>query len=87
MNMELLRVNQEAMQVTQAKTERSLQRWVAIGMKEGRNQRRRSREIDHKITQLASSQLLTEEALKKLAATLQRFLERGSNGAPKANPQ
>src|SRR5258708_28503790 len=68
MNLELLSRNQEAMQAAQAKTERSLQRWAALGVREARKQRKRQQEIDLNITRLAAAQLVTEESMKELAA-------------------
>ena len=55
-----------------------MQRAVAVGVWEARNARRRSSELDEKITQLAAAQLVTEE-------TLQRFINsigHGGNGNP-----
>jgi DNA-binding GntR family transcriptional regulator len=52
-------------------------RFLRLGVKEARNQRRRIQVIDKKITQLAAAQLITEE-------NLQQFLSwRGTNGSGK----
>ena len=56
-----------------------LRRAFAMGVREARNARRRSHELDEKITQLAAAQLITEEKL-------QRFIDsmgRGGNGNPR----
>jgi len=56
--------------------ETNLRRWAALGVKEARSQRKRSRELDEKITKLAAAQLLTEETLQRFIASLQN----GRNG-------
>jgi hypothetical protein len=75
MGMELLSRNQEAMQAAQAKTERSLQRWAALGVTEARKQRKRQQEIDLNITRLSAAQLITEERMKELAEAQRRTEE------------
>lgn len=77
-----------------ARFESNLRRWAALGVKEARNQRKRSAEMDKKfdkkMDQLASAQLLNEEGIRELKASqavteqmLQRFLSslgRSGNG-------
>ena len=58
------------------KTRDDLRRWAALGVKEARNQRKRQREIDLNITRLSAAQLVTEERLANLIASLGR----GGNG-------
>jgi len=58
------------------KTREDLRRWVALGVREARNQRKRQREIDLNITRLSAAQLVTEERL----ATLISSLAGGRNG-------
>src|SRR5438477_52227 len=56
---------------------------VRIGVREARNERQKRRELDEKITQLASAQLLSQEELRDLKATVRTFIEsmhRGGNG-------
>jgi len=53
-----------------------LRRAFALGVQEARNQRRRSRELDEKITQLAAAQLITEEKLQAFLDSMRR----GGNG-------
>ena len=48
--------------------ERDLSRWAALGVKEARSQRKRTSELDKKIGQLASAQILTEEKIDRLAS-------------------
>src|SRR6266436_4746082 len=93
---EALTMNMELLSRAQAKTERSLQRWAALGVREARKQRKRQQEIDLNITRLAAAQLVTEESMKELAAA-QRHTDqnmdaliltvdeiiRGRNGGPK----
>lgn len=43
------------------KTRDDLRRAVRLGVQEARNQRRRSQDLDEKITQLAAAQLVTEQ--------------------------
>ena len=59
-----------------ARVERNLQRWAALGVTEGRRQRKRAAEIDESITRLASAQLVTEEKLQRFISTFGR----GRNG-------
>ena len=58
------------------KTREDLRGWVALGVREARNQRKRQREIDLNITRLSAAQLVTEERL----ATLISSLAGGRNG-------
>jgi hypothetical protein len=78
--LEALTHSLELLTHSHAKTENVLRRAIAAGVLEARRQRRRSRELDEKIshaddkiTQLASAQIVTEELL-------QAFLKRGGNG-------
>jgi glutamyl-tRNA reductase len=64
-----------------SKTRRQMQRWVALGVKEARNQRKRSQKLDEDIGRLVSSQLETEAMLKGLISSLKT----GGNGGPKAS--
>ena len=58
-------------------------RAIRLSVGEVRNERRKRRELDEKITQLASAQLLAEEQTRDLKATLKAFIEslRRGNGA------
>jgi hypothetical protein len=79
----LIEESERANKAAHARIERDLQRWVALGVTEARNQRKRSREIDEKITQLAAAQLVSEEKLVRLETTVQQFIssiQRGGNG-------
>jgi len=49
------------------RTERSLQRWARLGVREARKQRERQREFDLGMTRLAAAQLVTEEKLAELS--------------------
>ncbi len=64
---------------------RDLRRAFALGVREARNQRRRSAALDEKITQLAAAQLVTEERLTGLYAKMDAFIDsmrgRGGNGS------
>src|SRR5215813_7532227 len=53
-----------------------LRRWAALGVKEARKQRKNHREIEIYLTRLAAAQLVTEERLDGLIASLQS----GRNG-------
>ena len=57
-----------------------LRRAFSMGVREVRNERRRRQELDGKITQLASAQLVTEEKLQRLIDSIGR----GGNGKPPA---
>jgi hypothetical protein len=62
-----------------------IRRLVRLAVQEARAERRKRRELDDKITQLAASHLLTEEANRNLRATVDRFIDslrRGANGNP-----
>ncbi len=52
--------------------ERDLRRWAALGVQEGRRQRKRAAEIDENIDRLASAQLVTGEKLQLFISTLGR---------------
>ena len=62
------------------KTREDMRRWAALGVKEARNQRKRSQKLDADIGRLVSSQLETEAMLKRLISS------RGTshNGGPTA---
>jgi len=62
------------------KTREDLRRWAVLGVKEARNQRKRSQKLDTDIGRLVSSQLETEAMLKRLISS------RGTshNGGPNA---
>ncbi len=53
-----------------AETRRDLRRWAKLGVTEARNQRKRMRIIDEKITQLAAAQLVTEEILQRFILSI-----------------
>src|SRR6266850_7410286 len=53
-----------------------LRRWAALGVKEARKQRKNHREIEMYLTRLAAAQLVTEEKLEGLIASLRS----GTNG-------
>ena len=59
-----------------AKTDALLSRAIKAGIREARAERRKRRELDEKMTQLAAAHLLTEEALRGFIQSL----ERGTNG-------
>jgi hypothetical protein len=59
-----------------AKTDALLSRAIQAGIREARAERRKRRELDEKMTQLAAAHLLTEEALRGFSQSL----ERGTNG-------
>jgi hypothetical protein len=56
-----------------ARFERDLRRWAALGVKEARSQRKRTREIDESITRLAAAQLVTEEKLDQTQEKLDQL--------------
>jgi len=63
-----------------------LRRAIRLGVKEARNERVRRQALDEKITQLAASQLLTEEKLQGLYGKMDAFIDsmrRGGNGKPR----
>jgi len=47
-----------------------LRRWAALGVKEARKQRKNHREIEMYLTRLAAAQVVTEEKLEGLIASL-----------------
>jgi len=55
-----------------------MRRAFSMGVREARNTRRRSQELDQKITQLAAAQLVTEEKLQRLIDSMGH----GGNGNP-----
>jgi hypothetical protein len=60
----------------------ALRQAVVLAIRGARQERAKRRELDEKITQIAAAQLASEEKMNQLAAALQRFLERSSNGKP-----
>jgi len=76
----------------QAKMERDLRRWNALGVKEARKQRKRQQEIDLNITRLSAAQLITEERMTELAeaqraliVTVDEIVRGRNNGGPQAH--
>ena len=63
-----------------ARIDRLLDRAVRLGVLEARQERRKRRELDEKMTQLAAAQLVTEEKMQSMQAALEAFLKRGGNG-------
>ena len=64
---------------TEARAMRTdMRRAFSMGVSEARRQRKRSAELDEKITQLAAAQLVTEERLRAFIDSLRR----GGNGNP-----
>ena len=55
-----------------------LDRAVRLGVREVHNERKKRRELDDKLTQLAAAQVVTEEKLQGLIEALKR----GGNGHP-----
>jgi chromosome segregation ATPase len=85
--MNQFQANLERMQEQAARTDARLDKAVALGIRELRNERRRRQELDarfdEKITQLASAQLITEEKLQRLEEKLDKFIDsqmRGGDG-------
>ena len=77
----------EFLALSQTKTENTLRRAIASGVREARRQPARSRELeqkfDQKMEQLAGAQLLTEEKLKVVGERLELLINallRGRNG-------
>jgi hypothetical protein len=64
-----------------AKFDRQMRRWIALGVQEARNQRKRSQKLDEDIGRLVSSQLETKAMLNEFIASLKT----GGNGGPKAS--
>ena len=58
----------------------TLRRAIRLSVEEQRRERVRRQELDGKITQLASAQLLNEEATRNLQAAMERFLDRWRDG-------
>jgi len=67
------RERQSRLEASQDKTERTLRWAIRLAVQDARRQRKRNREFDEKMTQIASAQLANEQLLKA-------FLERGGNG-------
>jgi hypothetical protein len=67
------RERQSRLEASQDKTERTLRWAIRLAVQDARRQRKRNREFDEKMTQIASAQLVNEQLLKA-------FLERGGNG-------
>jgi hypothetical protein len=65
---EALAVSLELLNQSHIKTEDVLRRAIRLGIRESRSRRNKSRELDEKITQLASAQLLSEDKFTQLAA-------------------
>ena len=63
------------------KTREEMRRWAALGVKEARNQRKRSQKLDADIGRLVSSQLETEAMLKRLISSMGN----SRNGGPNAS--
>ena len=64
-----------------------LDRAIRLGVQEARAERRKRRELDEKLTQLAAAQLVTEEKVQNLSDTVQAYLKgrrNGGNGQPSA---
>ena len=65
------------------RTDARLDRAIRLAVREARAERRKRRELGGSISELAASHLQTQEALRDLKATVDRFiqsLERGGNG-------
>ena len=58
-----------------ADMDRMLRRAIRDSVREARNERRKRRELDDKITQLASAQLVTEEKMQALYHKMDTFLD------------
>jgi chromosome segregation ATPase len=73
-NREMERHNREMEEIRrEARAMRTeLRRAFVMGVQEARNQRRRSQELDQKITQLAAAQLVTEEKLQRFIDSVRR---------------
>jgi uncharacterized protein HemY len=59
-----------------AKIDARLDRAIRLSVQDARAQRKRSQELDEKITQLSAAQLVTEEKLQRFIDSMQR----GTNG-------
>jgi len=60
-----------------------IRRLIKLAVREARAERRKRRELDEKVTELSSSHILTQEAIRDLKATVEAFiasLRRGGNG-------
>lgn len=65
------------------RTDARLDRAVRLAVREARNERSKRRELDEKLTQLAAAQVVTEEKMQSLQASMQAFIDslrRGGNG-------
>jgi len=58
-----------------ARIDARLRRAIRLAIDEGRRERAKRRELDEKITQLAAAQLITEEKMQELKASMQAFLD------------
>lgn len=58
------------------RTDKRLDRFVQLGVKEALSQRKRSRILDDKMTKLAATQIVTEEKLQRFLSSVGR----GGNG-------
>ena len=54
------------------RTDKRLDRFVQLGVKEALSQRKRSRILDDKITKLAAAQIVTEDKLQRFISSLGR---------------
>lgn len=59
-------VRVEEIAAFQAKTDKPLARAIRLAIREARRERKRRAELDDRITQLASAQLVTEDKLQRL---------------------
>jgi hypothetical protein len=70
-----------------ARTDARLDRAIRLGVQEARNERRKRRELDEKLTQLAAAQLVTEEKVQRLSDKIDAIVDlrrNGGNGHPPA---
>jgi len=69
------------------RTDARLDRAIRLAVQEARNERRRRRELDEKLTQLAAAQIVTEEKVQKLSDKIDAIVDlrhNGGNGQPPA---
>ena len=65
------------------RTDARLDRAIRLVVREARNERVKRRELDEKLTQLAAAQVVTEEKMQTLQASVQAFIDSmrsGGNG-------
>jgi hypothetical protein len=70
-----------------AKIDARIKHGIRLAVREARAERAKRRELDEKLTQLAASHVLTEEALRDLKVTVNTFIQSmgsGGNGHPQA---